>query len=358
MPEILRIKAGYILVFVVLMFVISVAGGVLGDKFGGGFLGAPIAHIQLPAEPLTEGDLFPGFRVTNTMVTTWAAILLITILSFGATRRMNDIPHGLQNFFESIIEFFLELATSIAGPEKARRFLPLSMTIFIFIVTANWMGILPGFGTIGRIESADQVIHHAEDKHGRDLDLSTVKLQMFDDISGISMLLPGSVGPESEIDAKQYHDEMDHHQTGITEGKTIGLLVPYLRSANTEVNTTLAIAIVAMVMIHFWGFRALGVFGHAGKFINFKGGPIALFVGLLEIISEVARLISFTFRLFGNIFAGEVLLIAIAFLLPLIGIIPFLGLELFVGLIQGLIFSILTLVFAALSTTGHGSEHH
>lgn len=358
MLGILRSKACYVLLFVVFLFVLSVAGGVLGDKFGGGFLGAPIAHIQLPAEPLTDGELFPGFRVTNTMVTTWIAILVITILSFFATRRMSDIPHGLQNLFESVVEFFLDLASSIAGQDKARKFLPLSMTIFIFIVTANWMGILPGFGTIGRIESAEQVIHHAEDKHGPEIDLSTVKLQMFDDIGGVSILMLGSVGPDSEIDASKYHDELEHHQTGILDGKRVGLLVPYLRSANTEVNTTLAIAIVAMVMIHFWGFRTLGLIGHAGKFINFKGGPIALFVGLLEIISEVARLISFTFRLFGNIFAGEVLLIAIAFLLPLIGIIPFLGLELFVGLIQGLIFSILTLVFATLSTTSHDVEHH
>ena len=333
MPGILRSKTGYVLVFVILIFVISVAGGVLGDKFGGGFLGAPIAHIQLPAEPLHEEELFPGFKVTNTML----------------------VPRGLQNFFEAIIEFFMELATSIAGPEKARRFLPLSMTIFIFIVTANWMGILPGFGTIGRIESAEHVKHHAKDKYGDDVDLSTVKLQIFDVVGGISVLLPGSVGPESETDYKKYKD---HSHTEVNEDKKVGLLVPYLRSANTEVNTTLAIAIVAMVMIHFWGFRTLGVFGHAGKFLNFKGGPVALFVGILEIISEVARLISFTFRLFGNIFAGEVLLIAIAFLLPLIGIIPFLGLELFVGLIQALIFSILTLVFAALSTTGHDSEHH
>ncbi len=355
MPGILRSKTGYVLVFVILIFVISVAGGVLGDKFGGGFLGAPIAHIQLPAEPLHEEELFSGFKVTNTMLTTWAAILVITTLSFFATRRMNDVPRGLQNFFEAIIEFFMELATSIAGPEKARRFLPLSMTIFIFIVTANWMGILPGFGTIGRIESAEHVKHHAKDKYGDDVDLSTVKLQIFDVVGGISVLLPGSVGPESETDYKKYKD---HSHTEVNEDKKVGLLVPYLRSANTEVNTTLAIAIVAMVMIHFWGFRTLGVFGHAGKFLNFKGGPVALFVGILEIISEVARLISFTFRLFGNIFAGEVLLIAIAFLLPLIGIIPFLGLELFVGLIQALIFSILTLVFAALSTTGHDSEHH
>ena len=111
-------------------------------------------------------------------------------------------------------------------------------------------------------------------------------------------------------------------------------------------------------MVHWWGFAALGVRSHLGKFLNFRQGPIGLFVGLLEAISEFARVISFTFRLFGNIFAGEVLLVAIAFLVPLIGLVPFLGLELFVGLIQAFIFSMLTLVFAATATVSHDTEGH
>ena len=117
-------------------------------------------------------------------------------------------------------------------------------------------------------------------------------------------------------------------------------------------------AIIAMFMVHFWGLRSLGVFGHVGKFMNFKEGPIGAFVGVLEAIGEAARVISFTFRLFGNIFAGEVLLIAMSFLIPLVGLVPFLGLELFVGLIQAFIFSMLTLVFAASASISHGSEEH
>ena len=145
---------------------------------------------------------------------------------------------------------------------------------------------------------------------------------------------------------------------GELDGKRPGILVPFLRGANTDVNTTLAIALIAMFMVHFWALRALGLWGHLSKFINLREGPIGFFVGVLEGISEVARIISFTFRLFGNIFAGEVLLVALAFLLPLIGIIPFLGLELFVGLIQAFIFSMLTLLFAAMATVGHGAEQH
>ena len=113
-----------------------------------------------------------------------------------------------------------------------------------------------------------------------------------------------------------------------------------------------------MVMIHWWGLSTLGPLTHIGKFINFKEGPTGFVVGIIEAISEVARLISFTFRLFGNIFAGEVLLIVVAFLIPLTGILVFLFLEVFVGVVQAFIFSILTLVFAATATTAHSADEH
>jgi F-type H+-transporting ATPase subunit a len=288
------------------------------------------------------------------MIATWLTIVVLVAISFFATHRMTEVPGRLQGLLEVIIEFFLNLAESIAGREKARRFLPLVLTIFLFIVTANWLGILPGFGTIGRIETAEEAIHHAEEKaeeDGKEVNLAEIKLQVFDGDGAIGITPFGSV--DDQITA----DELDEEKLK-SEGRRAGILVPFLRSANTEVNTTLAIALVAMFLVHFWGFRTLGIFGHIGKFINFRAGPIGLFVGILEGISEVARIISFTFRLFGNIFAGEVLLVAMAFLLPLIGIIPFLGLELFVGMIQAFIFAILTLVFAAMATTSHDTEGH
>ena len=335
-----------------IIFIVSLAGGALGNEFGGGFLSSPIAHVQLPAESITASPLFLDFEVTNTMIATWITIVVLVAISFFATRRMNEVPRGLQNLIEAMIEFFLGLAGSVAGRERARRFFPLVVTIFLFIVTANWLGVLPGFGTIGRIETAEEVIHHAEEEAdaGEEVDLDKIRLQVFDDSGSVGVIPFGSV--DDEITAK----ELEEH--GVEEGKQAGILVPFLRSANTEVNTTLAIALVAMFMVHYWAFRALGFFGHIGKFINLKGGLIGVFVGVLEAISEVARVISFTFRLFGNIFAGEVLLVAMAFLLPLIGIIPFLGLELFVGIIQAFIFSMLTLVFAAMATISHGTEEH
>ena len=338
-------------VFAVLL-ILGLAGGALGNAFGGGFLGAPLPHIQLAAEPVLADELLPGWKLTNTMLATWLTIILLSVLAFFATRRMKEVPTGLQNLFEVLIDFFLNLAESVAGKEKSRRFFPLVMTIFIFIVASNWLGILPGFGTIGRFEPAYDVIHHAEDKaekKGQPVNLDTVKLAVFEGEGAVTVQGFGSVGDElTATDYKSIAEE---------ERPRAGLLVPFLRSTNTDINTTLAIALVAMFMVHFWALRSLGVFGHVGKFINLKQGPIWMFVGILEAISEIARIISFTFRLFGNIFAGEVLLFAMAFLLPLIGIMPFLGLELFVGLIQAFIFSMLTLVFAATATVAHDEGH-
>lgn len=340
-----------ILIIALIAFVVSLLGGALGNAFGFGFLGAPLAHIQIPAEPFIPAKVF-GFTLKNTMVTAWITIVVLIIISFFATRRMNEVPTGLQNLVEVFIEFFLDLCERIAGAERARRFFPLVMTIFLFIMVSNWIGILPGFGTIGWIESPSEVHHHAEEKAekaGEHADPKDTHLQVFEGQGGFGYLSFGSISEDVT------YDEYKEHGAG--EGKLAGLLVPFLRSANTDVNTTLAIALIAMVTIHFWGFSALG-FGHLGKFINFKEGPIGFFVGILEAIGEVAKVISFTFRLFGNIFAGEVLLIAMAFLFPLIGIIPFLGLELFVGAIQAFIFAMLTLVFAVMATTAHGGEHH
>ena len=166
-----------------IIFLVSVYGGALGNQFGGGFLGSPLANIELKAEPVSANPIIGGYVITNTMVTTWIAIFLLGLLSYLGTRRIKEVPGRLQGFLEVILEFFIGITESVAGPEKARRFFPLVVTIFLFIVMSNWLGILPGFGTIGRFEPAEEIIHHKEaaaEKAGDELDLGKIKLQIFD----------------------------------------------------------------------------------------------------------------------------------------------------------------------------------
>ena len=254
-----------------------------------------LPHISMAAEPLFHIGSFP---VTNSLFTTWICMLGLILLSWLATRKMQLVPTGLQNVVETAVEMFYNGIARIRAGKQASLFLPLAGTLFFFILLSNWMGLLPGFGSIGLI-----VEHHGE-----------------------------------------------------TE------FVPILRPANTDLNTTLALALFSVISIQIYGIKVRGFFRYANRFIRvggfldfFKnpGNPMRLvsagidfiLIGPLEIIDEMTKLLSFSFRLFGNIFAGEVLLIVISMLLPYLAPLPFLALELFVGYIQALIFATLTLVF-------------
>lgn len=138
-------------------------------------------------------------------------------------------------------------------------------------------------------------------------------------------------------------------------GEKLGLVIPLFRSAFSDVNNTLALAIVSFLCVEFWGFQALG-FGYLKKFFNLNG--IMSFVGILELLSEFIRVISFAFRLFGNVFAGEVLILMLTFLMPFLFVDIIYGLELFVGFIQAAVFALLTLVFAVGAVEHHGDEEH
>ncbi|MEO9256603.1 MAG: F0F1 ATP synthase subunit A, partial [Tepidiformaceae bacterium] len=140
------------------------------------------------------------------------------------------------------------------------------------------------------------------------------------------------------------------------ESAKMTLIVPYFRSVYSDVNNTLALGLCSFLIVEFWGFQSLG-FGYAKKFINFSS-PIAFFVGFLELLSEFIRIISFAFRLFGNIFAGEVLVLMLTFLMPFLFVDIIYGLELFVGFIQAAVFALLTLVFAVMAVESHDEEHH
>ena len=360
-------KRIFILVILGIFFIVALAAGPLGSIIpGGGFFQSPVAHIQLPAETVFKLPFFfTDYSVTNTSISLWIAILLLILISFLGTRNRKDVPGRLQNFLEIIVEFFLNLVESVSGSKAGRKFLPVVMTIFLCVITSNWLGILPGVGTVGLVETAEVLcehkshhLHHSDYHHSDDHHDSHHSSKCTDDVLkeiGDEKLTPFQGTGFLKIIVPGTKDEETKKLSTVVGDSNTGRLLPIIRGASTDLNTSLAIGIVAMIFVQIWGFQALGIKGYGSKFISFKS-PIMFFVGLLELIAEIARIISFTFRLFGNMFAGEVLLVAMAFLIPLIGIIPFMGLELFVGLIQAFIFAMLTLVFGVSAIADH-NEH-
>jgi len=260
----------------------------------------------LYAEPIYHVG---GFAITNSMLNSWIVVLVVVLISVLIKKKIKEIPGTLQNVMESVVEMFLGLFDSVTSSrEKSLKFFPLVFSFFIFILLNNWLGLLPGIGSIGQIAS----------EHGEKI------------------------------------------------------FIPYFRGGTADLNTTLALAIIGVVASHIFGVIAVGVWNYLNKFINIKAiidiprkikkdwtviivNPIKAFVGIIEIIGEVAKIASLSFRLFGNIFAGEVLLIVmlniLAFGLP----IPFMFLEVIVGVIQALIFAMLVLAYLTINTT---AEEH
>ncbi len=235
--------------------------------------------------------LIGGFPVTNTLLMTWLVMAFLAFVSMVQFRRLRLIPSGFQNVAEMIVEGVTALLTPAFGSrEKAEHYFPFLATIFLLIITANWFGIAPVLPAIG------------------------------------------------------VHEYVDGHEA----------FVPFFRSSASDINFTLALAIVALTAVQWFGIVALGISGHIKKYLNFKS-PIHLFIGILELFSEISKAISFSFRLFGNVFAGEVLLMIVSFLMPYAGPIPFLFLEIFVGFIQALVFTMLTAIFIKISVA---AEHH
>ncbi|MEK7165187.1 MAG: F0F1 ATP synthase subunit A [Patescibacteria group bacterium] len=263
-------------------------------------------HISLAAEKVTS--LF-GLPITNSIIMTWVVMLALIAFAWGATRKLSLIPSTLQGMAEVTVEGLYKLYSSVVGDKHIVTFFPLLASIFLFIVVANWSGLLPGVGTIGIRETTQ------------------VKV----------------VETEGLVETEEAKNTVPAEHTT--------KLIPLLRGPTADLNTTLALAVIAVIMIQYYGVHTLGL-AYFKKYLNFSD-PIMFGVGLLEIVSEISRIVSFAFRLFGNIFAGEVLLTVIAFLMPLVAPLPFLGLELFVGFVQALVFSMLTAVFLSMATVSH-----
>ena len=252
--------------------------------------------ISLASEAV--GHIGP-LEIRNTLLMAWLAMAVLTVLAVAIKLTCTKmVPGRFQMAVEMVVLGMYDLFASVVHDEKlSRRFFPLVATILVFVVTGNWMGILPGVGSI------------------------TIE--------------------------------------GTHEGHPAA--IPLFRSMNADVNMTLAVATLAIFAVQFHGIWAVGAKSYLSKFFVAPWkDPIHTFVGLLEIISEFSRVVSFTFRLFGNIFAGEVLLAVISYLAPYLAPVPFLGMELFVGLIQGFVFALLTTVFLKIAATEqeHGHDDH
>lgn len=264
----------------------------------------PIATAALAAEPLFHVG---GFPVTNSLVNGWIATGIFIVIAMVVSRRTSLVPRGVHNVFEALVTTMLEQIEQVTGDkQRAKMFFPIVATLFLFILVNNWLGLLPGTGTVGIYEIV--------------------------------------------------HGELE--------------LVPLLRPATADLNLTLGMALFVVIATHVFAFRKLGVIEHGSKFFNVRGifralkkGPMAVliaviefFVGFLEIIGEFSKTLSLSLRLFGNVFAGEILLGVMMGLVSVVVPIPFYFLEIMVGVIQATVFAMLTLIYLTVATSAHGHD--
>jgi F-type H+-transporting ATPase subunit a len=305
-------------VVLVLMIVGFIVGGII----------VPVQpEISVAPEKLIEHPLFTlpiigDFYLVNTLPTLALTIILLVVLAYFTNRSMKQtlntdlVPRGVGGIMEALLEMLYNLTEGSAGAKYAPMIFPWFATIMVYVLFANLLKLIPGFESIG-------VFHEVATGHP---------------VSGM-LLLPG---------------EIEHGY----------ILAPFFRGISVDLNFTASLALIAVVMIQVVGFRAQG-FGYLSKFFNtrtmFKTpffGAMDFLVGLLELISELSKILSFAFRLFGNMFAGVVLVAIVAGLLGKITILPsmIMMFELFVGVIQAFVFGMLTMVFMAQATQGHGHE--
>ncbi len=400
--------------------------------------------IMVPGEVVWEDFLgISGLTITNTIIGTLVADVIVLWFALAATRKMKLVPGRLQGLFEVTTDALWSLAKSTAG-KNARPIFPLMATLFLFLLVANWVKLVPGVESIGLMHCAAEGVNgydrngillqvdkamdtgiratqenydachhkgeHTDPAHAaaqsallaaaaRELGVEAISLR--DDVGNgrsVAEYVTGQGGdveaiiaaatltleeaPPAEAEAAEGETAAGEHAAG---AKTPADLVaevahelyyrddlyavtPFVRGAATDLNLTLGLGLLAVVAIQYFGVRAIGP-RYFAKFFNTPAlenmgkrpmGAMDFIVGLLELISELAKILSFGFRLFGNMFAGGILLIVMSFLLAMLVPTAVYGLELFIGLIQAFVFAMLLLVFSAIAMQGHeqGEEQH
>lgn len=297
-----------------------------------------MVHVSVKAEQIF--DIF-GFPITNSMVLSWIVMGVFVCVGVYYSRHIQKRKKGpVFYLIHTIILTIYNLIKSVLH-EKVLIFFPLLGAYFFYILMNNWMGILPTVGSVLIKPLIAKEIH--VEKSTEESKLET--LQPEDDHT----LTEGSNSAKATVTegsayAKPSATEDEH-------GK-----IPLLRANTADLNTTFALALITVFMIQYYGFTYNGL-GYLKKFFNFST-PIMAFVGILELISELARILSFSFRLFGNVLAGEILITIVAFLLPPVTsfiMVPFFTLEIMAGAIQALVFTMLSTVLIGMATT---KAHH
>lgn len=288
-------------------------------------MGGQSLHVSISAETIFQ--IF-GFEISNSIFTSLIVSFLLIVFAVFFKKykfKETDKPSSLQNFIEMIVEALYSFIYSITeNTKKTLLFFPIIATFFIFIILNNYVGLLPGVGSI-MVEKRS---------------------------SAVTNNFPAQV--------RAGHQEAEE-EAAVLAGielneETHKKVAPLFRAATADLNTTLALAIISVTLTQIFGISHLGL-SYFKKFLDFSS-PIGFVVGILETVLEFAKIISFAFRLFGNIFAGEVLLVVMTYLIAIAVPAPFYALELFVGFIQALVFSMLSLIFFNLATKGHHEESH
>ncbi len=293
-------------------------------------------HIQVAPEKLIEDPIVENFLglgplyFFNTLTTLAVTLIMIIVIAYAVNRSIRKsekdlVPHGIGGVFEALLEMLYNLTEGSAGPKWAAKIFPWFATIMIYVLFANLLKILPGFETIGIL---DEHGHYAVEH----------------------------VGPFTTLTVEEGHYG----------------LIPFFRGISVDLNFTFSLALIAVIFIQVIGVQTQG-FGYFSKFFNTRRmftvpffGAMDFLVGLLELISELSKILSFAFRLFGNMFAGVVLVAVVGTMMNGViakwtfGILPAMLMlfEIFVGMIQAFVFGMLTMVFMAQATVGHGGEEH
>ncbi len=239
--------------------------------------------VSFAAEPIFSIGFF---KITNSFLDVLLVDAILIGLTYTVRKKISLIPGKLQALIETIFQEFYNITKSVAG-ENTEKIFPFFMTFFLFILIANWTGLIPGISVIGIKE------------HGE--------------------------------------------------------IIPFLRAATSDFNVTFGLALVSVIATHFLSVRTLGLTEYLSRYFSLN--PLNLYIGILELIGELTKIVSLSFRLFGNVFAGEVVLGTVSTIFALLFPLPFLMLEVVVGLVQALVFSMLTMAFMSVLMTSHNQEH-